>query len=103
MLLVQSQQSAGVPPISPIGDLSDQIPLILNAARKLVRVHQRERAGVETFVRQANLLIHCPESRDYIRSTTPSEQPGTCLSAWPTTLPHGSTVTAIGAKGQRMG
>lgn len=90
-------------PISPIGDLSDQIPLILDAARKLVRVHQRERARVKTFVRQANLLVDRPESRDNVRSTTPSEQPGACLPGRSPALLRDSTAMAIGAKGQRIG
>jgi hypothetical protein len=52
--------------ISPIGNLTDQIPLLFQAASKLARIRQCEALGVETFELQSNLLIDHSKGRDHI-------------------------------------
>jgi hypothetical protein len=74
MPFVQPKKSADVFPISPIGNLPDQILLILHAPRKLVRLWQCQCFRIDTFKPQSDLLIDCSESCDHVSSTAPTKQ-----------------------------
>jgi hypothetical protein len=61
-------------PTSQIGNLPNQIPLVLDAPRKLVGFWQSECLDVETFKSQSYLLIDRSEGCDHVTSTAPTEE-----------------------------
>jgi len=55
-----------VSPISPVGNLTNQIPLVLYALRKRASLWQCDRLSVETFKFQADLLIDRSERSHHV-------------------------------------
>jgi hypothetical protein len=52
--------------IPPVGNLSDQVPLVFHAPSKLASVRECETLRVEAFELESDLLIDHPKCRDHI-------------------------------------